>query len=407
MSSSTICLFFSDTGGGHRSAAEAIEAGIQSIIDEPSFKESSNQQLKVISDNIVEKSHFLNRCFVEVYNFMLRHNQAGMKYYYHLINLFRPDNSLFGYWLVKAHVTKFLREHKPEVIVSLHPMSNFYLARSLRDAGLTNSRFIEIVTDPNENLWRGWACNDADLIIVPNLAAKNKLMQWGVSEHKLEVVGMPVHPNFLKAPICERDKFLEHLGLNPNVFTLCINSGWAGGGNMTAVYRALQLVKKEIQVIFLCGNNEKLYKKMSRFSAHSRFSTRVLPFHDNMSELMNAVDLMVTKAGGLTTFEAIARRLPMAIDVITEPMPQEAGTIRILLEASKNSHLAQIIRQPQDIVQIVEKADLKANRFIKNLPTYQNLDSTEAVYDIASILISQVGLNQKSNTAASNTAIAK
>jgi UDP-N-acetylglucosamine:LPS N-acetylglucosamine transferase len=280
---------------------------------------------------------------------------------------------------------------QPDVIVSLHPMSNHYLARALKDAGLRGTRLIEIVTDPNENLWRGWACAEADLIIVPNLAAKNKLLEWGIPDYKLEVVGMPIHPNFLKPPACDREKFLTHLGLDPKIFTLCINAGWAGGGNMTAIYKALQQAKKKIQVIFLCGNHAKLYKKIFQQAVYSKIPTRVLPYHDNMSELMNAVDLMVTKAGGLTTFEAIARRLPMAIDVITEPMPQEAGTIDILLEA----HLAQVIKKPDDILKIIENTDLRANNPMNNLPTYQNLDSTEAVYDIASILISQVSASQK------------
>jgi UDP-N-acetylglucosamine:LPS N-acetylglucosamine transferase len=407
MTTSTICLFFSDTGGGHRSAADAIEAGIQSIIAEPAFKESSTQQLNVVKENIVEKSHFINRFFVELYNFMLRHNQAGMKYYYQIIHQFKPYSSTLGYLLIKSHVVKFLQKLKPDVVVSLHPMSNHYLARCLKESGLTSTRFIEIVTDPNENLWEGWACPEADLIIVPNLAAKNKLLAWGIPEYKLEVVGMPIHPNFLKPAACDREKFLTHLGLNPETFTLCINAGWAGGGNMTAIYKALQLTKKNIQVIFLCGNHSKLYKKISRLAAISKVPTRVLPFHDNMSELMNAVDLMVTKAGGLTTFEAIARRLPMAIDIITEPMPQEAGTIKILLEASKKTRLAQVIRQPEDILKIIENSDSRLDNPIVKLPTFQNLDSTDAVYDIASILISQVSANQKTITHTGATIAAK
>jgi len=407
MTTSTICLFFSDTGGGHRSAVDAVEAGIQSIIAEPAFKESSTQQLKVVSENIVEKSHFINRFFVELYNFMLRHNQAGMKYYYKVIHQLKPYRSNLGYLLVKSHAVKFLQDLRPDVVVSLHPMSNHYLARSLKDSGLTGTRFIEIVTDPNENLWEGWACPEADLIIVPNLAAKSKLLAWGIPEYKLEVVGMPIHPNFLKPPTCDREKFLAHLGLNPGIFTLCINAGWAGGGNMTAIYRALQLTKKNIQVIFLCGNHTKLYKKISSLAVTSKVPTRVLPFHDNMSELMNAVDLMVTKAGGLTTFEAIASRLPMAIDIITEPMPQEAGTIKILLEASKKTHLAKVIRRPEDILKIIENSDSRADSPIEKLPTYQNLDSTDAVYDIASILISQVCVNQKIIAPANATIAAK
>jgi spore coat polysaccharide biosynthesis predicted glycosyltransferase SpsG len=276
-------------------------------------------------------------------------------------------------------------------------MSNHYLARSIKDSGLTNTRLIVVVTDPNGKLWEGWACTDADLIIVPNLAAKNKLLEWGIAEEKLEVVGMPIHPNFLKPAVDTREKFLSHLGLNPEIFTLCINAGWAGGGNMIAIYKALQRTKKNVQVIFLCGTNTKLYNKMSKLAVPSKLPTEVLPFHDNMSELMNAVDLMVTKAGGLTTFEAIARRLPMAIDVITEPMPQEAGTIDILLEASKESHLAQVIKRPEDILKIVDNVDLRANKPLGDLPTYQNLNSIDAVYDIASILISQV-TNPKSSS---------
>ncbi len=391
--STTICLFFSDTGGGHRSAAEAVQAGIQSIIAESAFKEKHPGQLKIISENIIERSHFINQVFVELYNFLLRHNQACMKYYYSFVNQFRPNNSEIGYRLVKSYLQKLFNKIHPDLIVSIHPMSNHYLARALKEFGFTTTRLIIVVTDPNEKLWQGWACPEADLTIVPNEAAKNKLLSWGVPENKIEIVGMPVHPDFLQPPSSDREKFLRHLNLDPKTFTLCINAGWAGGGNMRDIYRALNQVKKKIQVIFLCGNHHKLYKKVLEQSSNNKVPTRVLPFHDNMSELMNAVDLMVTKAGGLTTFEAIARRLPMAIDIITEPMPQEAGTIDILLEASKEVHLAQIVKKPEDIVQIVEGAELRNGNPIRELPSYQSLDRVDAVYDIAKIILSHIDYN--------------
>ena len=47
----------------------------------------------------------------------------------------------------------------------------------------------------------------ADLIIVPNLAAKNKLLSWGIAEQKIEVVGMPIHPDFLKPPLGTENNF--------------------------------------------------------------------------------------------------------------------------------------------------------------------------------------------------------
>ena len=99
---------------------------------------------------------------------------------------------------------------------------------------------------------------------------------------------------------------------------------------------------------------------------------------------MAAVDLMVTKAGGLTTFEAIARRLPMAIDMITQPMPQEQGTIDILVQQK----LAQQVKNPDDIVPIVENFTPNMDRRNTKLPTAYHLDRAGAVYDISRAIMS-------------------
>ncbi len=93
---------------------------------------------------------------------------------------------------------------------------------------------------------------------------------------------------------------------------------------------------------------------------------------------------MVTKAGGLTTFEAIARRLPLAIDVITEPMPQEAGTVNILVEAGS----AQAVKKPDDIVKIIENTKIRTQCKDMPLPSFQSLDHIEAIYDIAETILS-------------------
>ncbi len=68
---------------------------------------------------------------------------------------------------------------------------------------------------------------------------------------------------------------------------------------------SLQSLNRNLQVIFLCGHNEALYDEVKRESLKQGMPTAVLPFHDRMSDLMNAVDLMVTKAGGLTTLKPL------------------------------------------------------------------------------------------------------
>jgi UDP-N-acetylglucosamine:LPS N-acetylglucosamine transferase len=376
-----ICFCFSDTGGGHRSAAEAIEAAIENVQHE----KLSGDHFHLTEENVIEKTHPLNRGFVDLYNFLLRHNQAAMRYYYWFIETFRPNNSDIGYQIAKPWLEKFIYEQKSDVIVSAHPMCNHYLARILKDTGMAGTiKLITVVTDPNGKFWRGWACLEADLTLVPNGLGAAQLIEWGVSADKIKVVGMPVHPDFSKPPLIGRQEFLESLHLHPGKLTVCLNAGWAGGGNMVHIYRQLAQADKDIQVIFLCGHNTRLYEQMRREALKYDMPTHVLPFHDRIADLMSAVDLMVTKAGGLTTFEALARKLPLAFDLITKPMPQEIGTVDLLVE----QNLASEIKKPEDILQIVMDLKPVQNREEMVLPAVHQLDKIYASEEIARWIMS-------------------
>ena len=383
MRNSKICLFFSDTGGGHRSAAEAIR---QALTDLRGQLEDDSPVPEVFVENIVEKSHPVNRYFVELYNYILRHNQAGMKYYYWFIEQFKPNDSDVGYRLARPYLEKLLREYEGSTVVSVHPMSNHYLARVLRDTGMDRTtKLVTVVTDPNGDFWKGWACEDVDLTIVPNE------LGLGISPSRISVSGMPVHPDFVKPPSTTREEFLTHLGLEPTRPTVCVNAGWAGGGNTLAIYKAMEEAPRRVQAVFLCGHNRQLYERMRREAKRSTVPTAVLPFHDRMSDLMSAVDMMVTKAGGLTSFECLARRLPMAIDMITKPMPQEYGTAMLLCQQG----LANAVEKPEDIIPIVANLELKEVSGGLKLPPAMSLDRVDASYDIAQSILDLSGIKVK------------
>lgn len=375
-----ICVFFSDTGGGHRNAAEALKAAIAELAEDL----PDRAQPDVVLDNVVEKSNSLNRLFVRFYNYLLKHHQAQMQHYYSFVQAARPNQLRPYYLLVKSYVYQLIREHNAQVIVSIHPMLNHYLAWALADMGLSSKvRLFTVVTDPNEHLWTGWSCPDVDLTFAPNDLARNKLVQLGTAPERIKVVGMPVNPAFLKAPTVPRSQFLSLLGLDPIVCTVCINAGWAGGGNMLKVYQALSLVHKKIQAVFVCGSNQRLFEEADRQARSSSVPTAVLPVHDYMADLMQACDLMVTKAGGLTTFECIARRVPMALDLVTPAMPQERGTAKLLIEQG----LAVPLRKPEDIINAVDQELNKVKSRNLSLPSAHNLDNVDAVYDIAQTIL--------------------
>lgn len=375
-----ILLYFSDTGRGHRSATEAVDAALQLVAQ----TEYADRPINLIAEPVLENSHPIFRWSVELYNYFLRNRQHCMKYYYEFLQVTRPNENRMGYAIVRRYLHQQLLRYRPSVLVSMHPMTNHATARAMKDIGLKGDvKLIIVVTDPNKDLWKGWACRDADLIITPNELAKTQLIKWGIAEERIKVVGMPVHPAFIQPPSVPREEFLTHLGLSPDIPTLCINSGWAGGGNMLAAYKALQKSNSPIQVIFLCGHNTNLYEAAKELAQESTIPTAVLPFHDSMPDLMAAVDAMVSKAGGLTTFECVARRLPMIIDMITDPMPQERGTVDILVDQG----MAKRLMEPEQIVELVEGLKIEPNRLKKPLPPAYCLNRPDAALEIARLVL--------------------
>ena len=85
-----------------------------------------------------------------------------------------------------------------------------------------------------------------------------------------------------------------------------------------------------MQAIFLAGKQEEVTIEAEQLAKTAKFPVKVIGYSDEIEKLMHSANVMVSKLGGLTTFEALACRLPIIADVTTPPMPQEAGTSELL-----------------------------------------------------------------------------
>jgi len=86
-------------------------------------------------------------------------------------------------------------------------------------------------------------------------------------------------------------------------------------------------------------------------AAEATFPIKVIGYSDEVEQLMRAANVMISKLGGLTTFEALNCRLPIIADVITAPMPQEAGTVNLIAK----SGAAVMLNRASDIVPVVNR----------------------------------------------------
>lgn len=340
-----IVICYLDTGGGHRQAAKAIAEALREVPDE------QQGPLTVIEQGELPSSNRLNSMFLNFYNFLLRHHQEWMKYYFAFIEWAKPNESRLAYRMSGDSAKTFWRQLQPDVVVSVHPMLNHYTYWGLKDAGLVGkTKFAIVLTDPNAGFWSGWACRDADLNVAPNSAARDRLVALGILPERIRTIGMPVRSAFCLPPKVDATTVLARLGLEQDRLTVLLSGGWAGGGEIEQIFRALTKVKRRIQVVVICGHNALLLARINALRDMTNMPFAALPFTDSMSDLMWACDLMITKGGGLTTSEAVARRLPLVLDMIHEPMPQELGTVQMLVESGKATGLKSV----DDIIEIVE-----------------------------------------------------
>ena len=155
-------------------------------------------------------------------------------------------------------------------------------------------------------------------------------VDYGVSPEKIKISGMPVNPKFREVDEKDAQEARRVYGLDPDKFTVFVNAGWVGGGNIPQIFKELVRGELDVQAIFLAGKNEELRLEAEEIARSAKFPVKVIGYSNEIEKLMQSANVMVSKLGGLTTFEALACRLPIIADATTTPMPQEAGTVQLL-----------------------------------------------------------------------------
>ena len=129
----------------------------------------------------------------------------------------------------------------------------------------------------------------------------------------------------------DRAEILKKHGLATDRPVILQLSGGFGVGPVEKLFLALMDVEMPLQVVTITGKNEKLKSQMEKLSVPPRHKVKIMGFTKEIDELMAVADLVMTKPGGLTTSETLARG---AIMMIVNPIPgQETRNSDFLLES--------------------------------------------------------------------------
>ncbi|HVU88339.1 MAG TPA: glycosyltransferase [Pirellulales bacterium] len=374
-----VVVLSASVGAGHLRAAEAVELALRQIAPE----------IEVQNRDVLD---FTNAVFRRVY----------AKAYLDLVNNFPHFVGYFYDWLEgdgeirprtrdklrqaaqKLNLLsfeRFLHDEQWDLVINTHFLPAELISK-LRASGKLNVPHVTVCTDFDTH--RLWVNQPTDRYFCATEEGSLHLQHFGVPAADIDVTGIPIHPVF--AEPADRARCLAQQGLSgdrPVLLQLC---GGFGVGPVEAVFRSLLAVEKPAQIVVVCGRNEELKEALEKISTTDRHRVRILGFTKEVDQLMGCADLVVSKPGGLTTSECLARGLPM---VIVNPIPgQESRNSDYLLESGagvKVNHVCTLTAKVNDLLS-------NPDRLARLRAAAKAIGHPQAAFDVARRSLAVIGV---------------
>lgn len=357
----------SDTGGGHRAAAEAIRDGLY----EKYGKENIDAELL----DVFRLSRFPMNYLPEFYPWLIARSKGSWGLGYKMSNTRRRAAVLSRtmYLANSRRFKKMARKNPVDVIVCVHSI----IARpSLKAWRALDYRppFITVVTDL-VSTHSFWYDKHAEFTMVPTQAAFDKGLETGIPADKMRITGLPVNPAFVEK-LEGKEISREKLGWEQGKTTILMVAGGEGMGALWDTARAINDLKRDIQLVVIAGRNKSLKAKMD--AAEWNQTTHIYPFVTNMPQLMDAADIIVTKAGPATITEAAIAGLPM---ILMDAIPgQEDGNVTHVIDHDAGAWAP----QPQKVAEVIDQwLDEGQEGLKKRSEHVASIARPSAVWDIA------------------------
>jgi processive 1,2-diacylglycerol beta-glucosyltransferase len=318
-----VLVLSASVGAGHMRAAEAVELALRETAPESTVK---NVDILTLTNAV------FRRVYARSYLDLVNKAPHVLGYFYDLMDQpsrsgkYRRDRLRLA--VERLNLRPFLRflESEPwDLVINTHFLPAEIIA-SLRNNGSFPVKQVTVTTDfETHRLWVNQPC---DHYFTATEEGARYLVHWGVPAENITTTGIPIHPIFRRAK--NRSEYLEKYGLDPHRPVLLQMAGGFGVGPIEKLYRALLEVEVPLQILVVTGRNEEVKSPLEAVAVPARHRAQILGFSRDIDELMACADLVMSKPGGLTTSETLARGAGM---VIVNPTPgQEYRNSDFLLE---------------------------------------------------------------------------
>ncbi|WP_040952125.1 UDP-N-acetylglucosamine--LPS N-acetylglucosamine transferase [Gorillibacterium massiliense] len=292
-----VLLLSEGFGTGHTQAAHAISIGLR--------RHSSMVRTRVMELGAFQHPTIAPLIYSAYRKTLISQPKLYAKLYKHQYNKsLNPIASMALHRIFYNSTEEIIRQLKPDVIVCTHPFPSKVVSR-LKRSGLTTP-LCTVITDYDAH--GTWVDTGVNKYLVSTDDVREKLIEKGIAPEVIQVTGIPVHPDFYgqsdKAAIRTQFQLKEM----PTV--LFMGGGWGLINNEELMFHANQY-REQVQLIYCLGSNEKHLQKLMEDPRMQHPNIRLLGYTRDIGKLMEVSDILVTKPGGMTCTEGMAKGIPM------------------------------------------------------------------------------------------------
>ena len=365
-------FIYFDAGGGHRSAALAL----QSVIASRGYDWNVRLvNLQEILDSLDIFRKLTGIRLQDIYNLILAKGWTFgsaqlLRMMHGIIRVYHPAQVRL--------LTAFWKQHRPDMVVSLVPNFNRALFQSLQRA-LPGTPLVTILTDLADYPPHFWIEKQPQYLICGTQRAVEQAAATEYpSSRVFKTSGMILRPEFYNAPDNNRIQEREGLGLHAHLPTGLVLFGGEGSNAMYSIAERLGNSSLDLQLIMICGRNKQLRERLENLK--SRNTILLEGFTKEIPHYMRLADFFIGKPGPGSISEALQMKLPVIVERNAWTLPQERYNVEWIQEQG----VGVVVRSFREIESAVQK-----------LLTGQNLETMKlkiaamenrAVFEIPPIL---------------------
>lgn len=369
-----VLILHASVGSGHKRAADALAAAfarrtpgqvrVEDVLDHtnPIFREAYSHSYLRLTDKLPELWGYV-------------YEQTDRDFFRFATELRTLVDSTWAWGL-----RKLVREYAPHVIVCTHFLPVEVLAKRKGRARLTQPLYC-IVTDYSAHAF--WAYRDVDRYFVATEETRRELIDRKVPTEAIKVTGIPVHVDVAQPKT--REERRQALGYAADKPLITLFGGGLDPGRVRVIVKGLLQRQVRATMVVVGGRNRGLLNEINDLNGTPLLELHKLGFIDYVDDLVVASDLVITKAGGLTVSEVLARGRPM---IIIDPIPGQ--------EESNADYLASVgaaigIRLPQHVPFAIEQLLSDSERLTAMSNDAARAARPRAALEIAEAILSDIG----------------